>query len=244
MFNKRRNLRKARAIAARRFESQTTTRGSQSQTSQLSIGKIYYGGRLLQRYPVTGFPEMLQTRLRYNFFRAYYTATNGGQDVYQYKINSMYDPDMTGSGHQPMYRDQLYAIYKYAVVLGCRYTIEMSTTSITGIICNAQATTYSSTDTDTSTAIERGQTARAWFQLSAPKVLTGYIRMRTLFGLPNDDAVLTDDLFRHDSAADPSQLGYLSIYTQDTELAQSRVSMNVTLDFDVVFKEVVKISNS
>jgi len=68
--------------------------------------------------------------------------------------------------------------------------------------------------------------------------------MKTLFGLPNDDSVLTDDLFRHDSSADPSQLGYLSIYTQDTESAQSRVSMNVTLDFDVVFKETVKISLS
>jgi len=239
---KRAALRRKRAVASRRFESQSTARSSQS--TQLSIGKLYYGGRLIQRYPVTGFPELLQTRLRYSFFRSFNTTNGTGQDVYQYKINSMYDCDQTGTGHQPLYRDQLYAIYKYAVVLGCRYTIEMSTTSITGIICNVQTTTYVATDSDTSTAIERGQTARAWFQLGAPRTIRGYVRTRALFGLPNDDAVLTDDLFRHDTNADPSQLGYLSIYTQDTEQQQSRVSMNVTMDFDVVWKEVVKISNS
>jgi len=242
IIQRRKMLYKRRINYARGATRKATSRNLGG--SQLTIGKFNYGGRLLQRYPVTGFPEMLQTRLRYSFFRSYSTTSGTGQDVYQYKLNSMYDCDQTGTGHQPLYRDQLYAIYKYAVVLGCRWTIEVSTTTITGVIINAMATTYSATDSDTSTAIERGQTARAWTQLSAPKTMTGYVRMKTLFGLPTDDSVLTDDLFRHDTNADPSQLGYLSIYTQDTEQAQSRVSMNITMDFDVVFKEVLKIANS
>lgn len=202
-----------------------------------------YSGRLLQALPVAGFPEDLTVRLRYNMFQPISTSNTTGQAVYQFKMNSVYDPDQTGTGHQPLYRDQLYLIYRYAVVTKCHFTINVSTTTISGVLINAQATTYLATDTDSSTAVERGQTNQAFIQLGKPAKLEGDVDMASLFGvLPQ--AILTDDLYRHANNADPSQLAYLTLYMQDTESAASRISMVVTLDMTVNFREVIQVTSS
>ena len=227
-------------LRKKRFAQRTSAIRSQKSL----VTGISFGGKLLQRMPITGFPEMMETRLRYNMYRSFSTNNSTGQDVYQFKINSVFDPDQTGAGHQPLYRDQLYTIYKYAVVTGCRYTVEVSTTTITGVIVLPQVTTYVTTDSDTSTAIERGSVKRTWIQLGKPGKITGYVDMKSMFGLPRTEDLLIDDLYRHDSSADPSQVCYLSLYSQDTESAQSRVSYSITLDYTVVFKEVVKIATS
>jgi len=202
-----------------------------------------YTGRLLQRMPATGFPEMLEVKLRYNLFRSY-NCGGTGRDIYQFKINSVFDPDLTSTGHQPLYRDQLYTIYKYAVVTGCRWSVECATQAGSGVIFIPHVSTYSTTDTDVSAAIERGGTKRSFAQIGKPCTMTGYTSMASLFGLPDPRSLLTDDLYRHDDSADPSQLAYLTIYTQDTESTTARCHQSITLDMTVVFKEVLKIAQS
>lgn len=207
------------------------------------VGNKSYTGSLIQRMPATGFPEMLEVRLRYNLFRSY-NCGGTGRDIYQFKINSIYDPDLTSTGHQPLYRDQLYSIYKYAVVVGTKWTVECATQAGSGVIFIPHATTYASTDTDVSAAIERGSTKRIFSQIGKPGVMSGYVSMAKLFGLVDPKSLLTDDLYRHDDSADPSQLAYLTIYTQDTEATTARCHTSVTLDMTVVFKEVIKIAQS
>ena len=201
-----------------------------------------YTGSLLQSMPVTGFPEMLKVRLRYSQFQEV-TTGGGGQYIQQYKINSVFDPDLTSTGHQPMYRDQLYLIYKYAVVTECKWQADISTTSTSGHLINVQATTFATTDSDTSANVERGQTHQAFLQLGAPARLTGTVAINQLFGL-TPPQLLVDDLYRHDSGTDPNQLAYLSLYMQNSALAPSTCCFNVVLDMTVVFKEVVKIAQS
>jgi len=41
----------------------------------------------------------------------------GTPALYQFRANSMYDPDYTGSGHQPMFRDEMAAQYNYYTVI-------------------------------------------------------------------------------------------------------------------------------
>lgn len=236
------------AIAARMrrrkyARAQRTYKRNVTLASKRGLVNGPYTGRLMQRLPATGFPEMLEVKLRYNLFRSF-NCGGTGRDVYQFKINSIYDPDLTATGHQPLYRDQLYAIYKYAVVVGCRWTLECATQVGSGVIVVPQATTYDSTDTDVSTTIERGGTQRAFIQIGKPATMSGYVSMKSIFGLPDAKTLLSDDLYRHDTNADPSQLAYLSVYTQDTESTTARCHQSVTLDMTVVFKEVLKISNS
>jgi len=206
--------------------------------------KKAFTGTLIQKLPSTGFPEKLTIRLRYNYFRTF--ATSGsGYDAYQFKINSVYDPDLTSTGHQPLYRDQLYLIYKYATVVSCNYSILASTTSQTGQLVGALASTYASLDSDVSATIERGQNKLKMITAGMnPVKLKGVVSMYQIFGKSKTEDITTDDLYRHDSGTDPNQLAYLSIFVQDTSLATSTISTCTTLDFTVVFNEVLKIAQS
>lgn len=60
--------------------------------------------------PVNGFPEVLRTTLRYQDVYSLQSAT-GSADQRIFRLNSLYDPDYSGGGHQPLYFDQLAAIY-------------------------------------------------------------------------------------------------------------------------------------
>lgn len=48
---------------------------------------------------------------------------------HRFRANSVYDPDRTGTGHQPMYFDQLAAIYESYEVVGSRITVRWNTTA-------------------------------------------------------------------------------------------------------------------
>ena len=75
------------------------------------VPRIALGNRLC-----FGFPPVLLTKLRYAESYAL-TVTSGSIAKQVNSLNSIFDPDQTGSGHQPMYRDQYAVIYdQYAVV--------------------------------------------------------------------------------------------------------------------------------
>ena len=41
----------------------------------------------------------------------------GSLATYVYRINDLFDPNFSGTGHQPYFRDQMYALYNYGKVL-------------------------------------------------------------------------------------------------------------------------------
>jgi len=54
------------------------------------------------------FPQRLRRTLRYVDW-VNLTSTSGGQAYYQFRANSLFDPDLSGTGHQPRFFDQLCA---------------------------------------------------------------------------------------------------------------------------------------
>lgn len=49
--------------------------------------------------------------------------------AYVWKINDVYDPNLSGTGHQPYFRDQMYAIYSKCRVLWAKITCTFITDS-------------------------------------------------------------------------------------------------------------------
>lgn len=63
----------------------------------------------------TGFPQTITTRLEY--CDQYYFSSSGSTVVQQFRLASIYDPDLTSTGHQPYNHDQFAALYSsYKVV--------------------------------------------------------------------------------------------------------------------------------
>lgn len=69
-----------------------------------------------------GFPDRLVTKLRYCDVMDVGIST-GSVTSQTFALNSLYDPDRTNVGHQPMFFDQLSAVYNRYRVLGAKLTV-------------------------------------------------------------------------------------------------------------------------
>lgn len=69
-----------------------------------------------------GFPNSIITKLRYSDY-VNMTSSSGGSTSYLFRANGINDPDYTGAGHQPMWRDNYAAAYDFYTVLGSKITV-------------------------------------------------------------------------------------------------------------------------
>lgn len=72
---------------------------------------------------VVGFPNKYYTRLRYAQIISIDPSNSGLSATHVFRANSLYDPDLTGAGHQPLYRDELALIYGKYCVMGAKCTM-------------------------------------------------------------------------------------------------------------------------
>lgn len=70
---------------------------------------------------LTGFPNSKLVKLRYvEHFTLDYVASI---PEYRFRANSIFDPNLTGTGHQPMGRDQWAELYSRYIVIGSKATV-------------------------------------------------------------------------------------------------------------------------
>jgi len=76
------------------------------------------------RFPGTGFPDQLKCVLKYkeNGISFSGTITPAAQ---VYRLNSCFDPNLTGTGHQPNQFDQLTALYSQYCVTAARLKVQV-----------------------------------------------------------------------------------------------------------------------
>lgn len=67
------------------------------------------------------FPNKFITRLRYQQ-QIQIDAGAASTGFYTFRASSVYDPDLTGIGHQPRYYDEIQPLYDHFVVLGSKIT--------------------------------------------------------------------------------------------------------------------------
>jgi len=84
--------------------------------------------------PCVGFPDRLKCKLKYADQYGFSGATPAAQ---VFRGNSLFDPDLTGTGHQPRYYDQLTAIYGQYCVTGVKARFEVINTGAKGLFVTA-----------------------------------------------------------------------------------------------------------
>jgi hypothetical protein len=97
------------------------------QEDPMLLSRAYPGiriSRLLGRGGGFMLPPRLKVPMRYGDL---ITVTNSGTvgtiTNYVFRLNSVYDPDLTGTGHQPYGFDELMSLYTSFTVMSCSYTI-------------------------------------------------------------------------------------------------------------------------
>lgn len=108
------------ALGKRKRSSKKTSRRS---VKSRSNGSTRYAGRITGLSTQDfGFPDRLKTKLRYCDV-VQLAASAGSPAIYQFRMNSLFDPDFSNTGHQPQWFDQLSAVYLNYKVLGSKITV-------------------------------------------------------------------------------------------------------------------------
>lgn len=82
-----------------------------------------------------GFPDRFQTKLKYGDV-IQLTAGAGTVALWQFRLTSLYDPDFTGTGHQPQWFDQIAGVYWKYRVRGAKITATFIPSNINDIEAN------------------------------------------------------------------------------------------------------------
>jgi hypothetical protein len=178
--------------------------------------------------------------------------------VYQFRLNSLHDPDFTGTGHQPMGYDQFSALYQQWWVIGSRVTVDAvlltSAVSIASVAVVRSQVGFFATANDTTvptTADQMIENHNCRF-----RHLTGYrnqVRFSqsfyhpTLFGM-TESQYLADDEFGGGIGSNPVRwaVGDLAAITgfSGADTQEGVVECQLLFEFDVVFKAPIVLATS
>jgi len=167
----------------------------------------------------------------------------------------MYDPDVTGTGHQPMGFDQMMLFYEQATVMASRITVTFlaggnparvgvylspDTTSITDPIRLVENGLMSTATLDQAMVSGTGGTG------SRKATITQTCNVPRYFGRPNNRSLLNDDDLQTTAASNPAEQVYFGItcWNPYSSSAGTLVDYEVLIFYDVVYHEPRKMTVS
>lgn len=197
---------------------------------------------------VTPMPYKFAARLKYQQSITLNPGAVGASAVHVFNANSLYDPDLTTTGHQPRGFDNLMAMYDHYTVIGAKIKAEFTGTNlqtnnlncfitlkdIPGVSADpndyleAYNTTHGvliqTTGTSGLVKLTKGFSPRKFFHRT--KVLTDQTARGTASSSPSEDAlwhVGAAPIFPVDAGAINVNIyiEYLAVFTERRVLAQS-----------------------
>lgn len=213
-----------------------------------TIAQRFYAPKIA-RTP-TGFPQRMRMTHRYaeSLQR---TSTTGAFNSYVWRANGMFDPNSTGTGHQPSYFDQMAVIYDHYTVFRSRMSIQFVPVVASSTTNSCQVVVYLA---DSSTvnvvncqqAIE--QPKASWVTLSTisntfgpqNKLFMGFNAWQT-FG----SRALSDSTLRGSPTSDPSEQSLYVFCFRDTNGAATvALDVNVVIEYEAEWTEPSQIAQS
>lgn len=200
----------------------------------------------LSRVPRSvGFPKLLRVRHRY-VDGAVLTSTTGSLALYAFRCNGLFDPNITTTGHQPMYYDNLAAIYNHYVVTACKIELRVQGSfdstqpMVVGCFVNDDSTV---TPSDYTACCE--QSTAKYATLAGDKHTGAYIT--NSWSAKNDfgGSVLANTRLEGTAAADPSEQSVWTIFASTIAGSDSGVvNILVTLHYEVTWRELKDLNTN
>lgn len=199
-------------------------------------------GKVRRFLPLAGFPDKKMCRLRY-VESITMTIANQNANKYAYSTNSCYDPNNSGTGHQPYGFDQWALIYNHYKVMSS--SIRLLTTSVasqTGAIYGIKVDDNATVAVDVNSLMEQKSSRyNIVNNQSAPSSLSYTWNLRKSMD-PTDDnvsAVVTNS---------PVDQEFFIIYAATANPADTTsnqyITLQVQIDYIVQFSELRDFANS
>ena len=222
----------------KRSSSRPVSRSKRSKVGYRSNQKkrvaTNYAPVTISRYP---FPLRMQNVLKY-VEEVQLSIDGSGYGQYIFSTNGMFDPNTTGTGHQPMYFDQMYAIYNHYHVIKSKMNATITRMSVAGdvnavIVIDDDATTGA---TKYRTLAERTG-AVTWTAFPAAGVSptkTKYWNAAYTFG----GNTIDNPQLQGTSATNPAEQSHFVIGVEAADAATGTVNVLVEIYYTAVWSEL------
>ncbi|AKV62282.1 putative capsid protein [Fiddler Crab associated circular virus] len=202
---------------------------------------------VLSKAPI---PNTFSTKLRYSESVSVNPGASGVAGVYVMNASSCYDPNTTGTGHQPRGFDQWMTMYDHFTVIGAKITAQFSITGQAddrALICGialkdangvyADKNDYMEGRNVVSKLVSGGATGDA-----RTVTLSKTYSAKKFLGISKP---LASSLIRGTSSANPSENAYFHLFAAPTGNADlDNIPIQVLIDYLVVFTEPQQPSQS
>lgn len=211
--------------------------------------------RMSRRLPLGGFAASKVVRLRYAE-NISLNPTAGAVAAYYFSANGLYDPNITGTGHQPNGFDELMLHYNHYRVIGSKITvnyaqnasqavIESTNPGLFGVALVPDATSLSAY-TRTYEIIESRVGNRKYgyagdSQANMKKIVRNSFSHRKFF-----KTKIWDDKFRGNSAANPSEQAYYGVWfgAPDGSLDPGITNFMIVIEYIAIMNEPIPLGPS
>lgn len=192
-----------------------------------------------------GLPKRILVTHKYREFVTS-TSTTGIATVYRFSCNGMFDPNITGTGHQPLYFDQLSAMYNHYTVIGSKATLKLiPTTSTTAATKFAFIINDDTVSTPTTIdGLAEQSKGSSWVVPAAsnnPRTMSKTWSAKKTFG----GSVLANDELKGDPTANPAEQSYFQLNFQAAdETATVAFFVEWAIEYIAVWSELKDIAQS
>lgn len=221
MYNRRKVARRVRKRRPTRYSKRTISR------------KL--------RRPPTWFPFGKSRTCKLRYCETITINPSAGQaGTYTFSANGLYDPNISGTGHQPYGFDQLCALYNHYYVTGAKMTITTITADsyyTIGIkLCDASTLNSSIPDN----LMEQPAFRKRVISNNAASTsssITQYFSTKKFFRLKNKSFIMADDTLSGSASGNPAEQAYFVIVFQPAVALQdlSNSTFQVQIDYIATF---------
>lgn len=188
-------------------------------------------------------PPMLQNTVKYTEV-VNRTFTSGVASAYLFSCNGLFDPNISGTGHQPLYFDQLMALYNHYQVLKARIKVTfVPSASVVGpFLCGLMVDDDTTQTNSLNTSIgERPGAKQGMYQKDTHPSVVLYTSWdsKTLAYNAEDNPNIQGS-----SAANPAEQSYFVLETADIGGSNASMYMYVQIEYDVLWNELKDIATS
>lgn len=219
-------------------QKSTTSTVAKKKNAAVRLGR----GDFILGKTATGFPKTLSIRHKYSDSITF-ACSAGSTPSYVYSCNGMYDPDITGTGHQPLYYDQLAAIYNHYHVVASKFKLTL-TNSSTSVSQNITVFVN-----DDSTIVPNYQSIKEQSSASSsivvpftsPLVMTKYWSAKKNFG----GSIISNPNLEGTVSSNPTEQSTFCVFAQASDGSGSVTTFGfVEIEYTAVWTELKDIAQS
>jgi len=169
-------------------------------------------------------------------------ALNGYQ--YQYNLNSIFDPNRTGTGHQPYGHDTLQTLYNRYRVIGCKWVLNFYNSANMVQVATQPANEVLS---PTGGFSELAENPRTRWKLQVPggsaTPIKGSISLPSLVGRSKGQ-YMADDRYQAQFGSSPTELAILNVIGAAINGSGVDINCTITLTYKVECFDVKHLAQS